>query len=228
MLERLCDCAPRRAQLLVRRSAGQPVSQLAGQLVSRVAAQQTQYCAKPIRVAPWHSVARHGAGGSLPGAFDSVLDPVTGLPDVRVFAVLLERKLASARRALQPLSVVFFEVDGYESLSGTQARVSQRLATRLVLGTLRESDSVCHCAAGILAAILDDTPHSGAVWAADRVRREVAARSYHMGITLSMGVASYPTHALEAEELRDRAYAALFAARSLGPSRLEIAEPLQR
>lgn len=177
-------------------------------------------------MALWRSMARHGAGGSTPGVVDSVLDPVTGLPDVRVLAVLLERKLALARRALQPLSVVFFEVDGFEGLSATQARVAQRLAARLVRGTLRESDTVCHCTDGILAAILDDTPHGGAVWAADRVRREVAARSYHTGVTLSMGVASYPTHALEASDLRDRAYAALFVARSLGPSRLEVAEPL--
>ena len=169
-------------------------------------------------------MARHGAGGEHPGVLDSVLDPVTGLPDVRVFAILLDRKLALARRALQPLSVILFEVDGWDQLSATQARVAQRLAARLVRGTLRESDSVCHCTEGILGAVLDDTPHSGAVWAADRVRREVAARSYHTGVTLSMGVASYPTHALEAADLRDRAYAALFVARSLGPSRLEVAD----
>ncbi|WP_419944471.1 diguanylate cyclase [Candidatus Poriferisodalis sp.] len=172
----------------------------------------------------WRVMARHDAGSETPGVLDSVLDPVTGLPDVRVFAILLDRKLALARRALQPLSIVFFEVDGWTQLSGTQARVAQRLAARLVRGTLRESDSVCYCTEGILAAILDDTPHSGAVWAADRVRREVAARSYHTGVTLSMGVASYPTHALEAADLRDRAHAALFVARSLGPSRLEVAD----
>ena len=177
-------------------------------------------------VAFWHPMARHGAGGSPPGVFDSVLEPVTGLPDVRVFGILLDRKLALAKRALQPLSLVFFEVDGFDRLSGARARVAQRLAARLVRGTLRESDSVSHCADGILAAVLDDTPHGGAVWAAERVRREVAARSYHTGVTLSMGVASYPTHALEAANLRDRAYAALFVARSLGPSRLEVAEPL--
>ncbi len=172
-------------------------------------------------------MARHGAGGETPGVFDSVLDPITGLPDVRIFSILLDRKLALARRALQPLSIVLFEVDGWEQLSRIPARVAQRFAARLVRGTLRESDSVCHCAEGILAAILDDTPHRGAVWAADRVRREVAARSYQTGVTLSMGIASYPTHALGAAVLRDRAYAALFVARSLGPARLEVAEPNQ-
>ncbi|WP_419920331.1 GGDEF domain-containing protein [Candidatus Poriferisodalis sp.] len=165
-------------------------------------------------------------GGLGPDALGSVMDPITGLPDFRVFGVLVERKLALARRALQPVSLVLFEVDGFEQLGATPARVALRLAARLVRGTLRDSDSVCHCSGGIVAAILDDTPHSGAVWAADRVRREVAARSYHTGVTLSMGVASYPTHALEAPDLRDRAFAALYMARSLGPSRLEVAEPM--
>ncbi len=176
-------------------------------------------------------MARHGnrgvdPGGPGPDALGSVMDPITGLPDVRVFILLVERKLALSRRALQPLSLVLFEVDGFEQLGATQARVALRLAARLVRGTLRDSDSVCYGSGGVVAAILDDTPHGGAVWAADRVRREVAARSYHTGVTLSMGVASYPTHALEAPDLRDRAFAALYMARSLGPSRLEIAEPM--
>ena len=186
-------------------SAGEPVGcnadTVAGRLSDAVLALGIVRIARQWHSGdPWLAMA---PGARLPACSTLCLEPVTGLPDVRVFAVLLDRKLVLARRALQPLSVVFFEVDGFSQLSSTQARVAQRLAARLVRGTLRESDSVCHCTDGILAAILDDTPHGGAVWAADRVRREVAARSYHTGITLSMGVASYPTHALEVADLRE-------------------------
>ena len=39
---------------------------------------------------------------------ESVTDSVTGLPDGRVFTVVLERKIALARRTLKPISVVYF------------------------------------------------------------------------------------------------------------------------
>ena len=46
---------------------------------------------------------------------ESVTDSVTGLPDGRVFTVVLERKIALARRTLKPISVVYFRIDEFES-----------------------------------------------------------------------------------------------------------------
>ncbi|HCB37661.1 MAG TPA: hypothetical protein DEP66_05560 [Acidimicrobiaceae bacterium] len=157
------------------------------------------------------------------GALDSVFEPVTGLPDARVFGLLVERKLALARRELQPLSLVAFEIDDYSAMGGSQTRVAMLMTSRIVCSTLRSSDTVCHFGDGVFAAILDNTPDAGAVWAADRVRRNLALRHRVAELTLSMGVAAYPTHALEAGDLSDEAFAALAAARSAGPARIEVA-----
>ena len=48
---------------------------------------------------------------------DSVTDSITGLPDGRVFTVVLERKIALARRTLKPISVVYFRIDDFESFA---------------------------------------------------------------------------------------------------------------
>src|SRR5205085_7634203 len=44
----------------------------------------------------------------------STNDPVTGLVDRSFFRVVLSQRVASARRHLQPLSLVVFELDGFE------------------------------------------------------------------------------------------------------------------
>lgn len=165
---------------------------------------------------------------------DTVIDPVTNCPDVRAFSVLIDRKMALARRTLNPLSVVAIEVDRFASLGEHDGRAAIRHVAQVTRATLRESDTVCVVAPGVLAAMLDHTSESGAVWAATRLRSQVDLRSgatiglVGVPVTVSMGVASYPMHALDAGGLCDMAFTALALATEMGPSRIEVAEPAQR
>lgn len=154
---------------------------------------------------------------------NSVFEPITGLPDARVYGLLVERKLSLARRALRPLSLIAFAIDGHNQMNESEIRVATLMTARLVCSTLRQSDTVCHLGDGVFVAILDDTSDSGAVWAANRVRTAVAVRRRSIVVTLSMGVAAYPTHAFDAGELSGEAFTALHVARSMGPERIEVA-----
>jgi GGDEF domain-containing protein len=60
------------------------------------------------------------------------------------------------------------------------------------------------------------------VWAAERLRTALV-RQRDALVRLAAGVAAYPTHALEATEVLNRAGRALDAARSSGSSRVEVA-----
>ena len=73
------------------------------------------------------------------------------------------------------------------------------------------------------SAILEDTAEAGAVWAAERIRGTLHQTELGDVLTISAGVACYPTHALSALELMDRAQRALDHARSQGRDRLEVA-----
>ncbi len=165
---------------------------------------------------------------------DTVIDPLTNCPDVRAFSVLIDRKMALARRTLNPLSLLALEVDRFASLGEHDGRAAIRHVAQVTRATLRESDTVCAVAPGVLAALLDHTSESGAVWAATRLRSQVDLRSSTttglagVPVTASMGVASYPMHALDAGDLCDMAFAALHLAVEMGPSRIEVAEPAQR
>jgi diguanylate cyclase (GGDEF)-like protein len=159
----------------------------------------------------------------LPENGEHAFDAATGLYDERYFAVLVQQQVAAARRSLRPISVVIFEIDGMgNSDKETQAQ-ALGVVGDVVRRTLRESDAACRLGDLMVGAILEDTPEAGAVWAAERVRGTLLSSPIGDAITLSAGVACYPTHALGAAELVQQAGRALDEARSRGRDRVELA-----
>lgn len=150
-------------------------------------------------------------------------DPVTGLVDRAFFRVTLSQRVASARRHLQPLSLVVFELDGFERARPERRDQALRLLGSALRRTLRESDTACRYGDAAVAALLEDTPESGAASAAERVRKAVTMSPTGRSFTLSAGIACYPSHALDAHDLLRRSVQALAAARAAGQDRVEIA-----
>ena len=146
--------------------------------------------------------------------------------------MLVQQQVAAARRSLRPISVVIFEIDGLHGSDGVTRDQALGVVGDVVRRTLRESDSACRLGELMIGAILEDTSETGAVWAAERVRGH-AARLSPVGdsLTVSAGVACYPTHALGAAELVAQAGKALDEARRRGADRVETApeaEPVPR
>jgi GGDEF domain-containing protein len=145
-------------------------------------------------------------------------DPETGLLGEAYFTLTLDSRVAAAKRHLRPVAVVLVEVadpdGGVVDVPGVAA---------LLMGTLRAADIACRldgsgCCFGIL---LEDTPENGAVWSVERFRRAMAGAGG--GTILRAGIACYPAHAFDADELRSRAADALDAARQWRQDRIEVA-----
>lgn len=154
---------------------------------------------------------------------DWELDPVSGLLRQRHLPVLLQQIVASARRKVQPVSVVFWELDG---LGGAEVDAREQALTALgavAWRTLRESDSVFRLGDGAAVAILVDTAEPGALTVAERVRDALRTSAVGDSLTVSAGIACYPTHALDAAELVARAGRALEQARREGHERDHVA-----
>jgi diguanylate cyclase (GGDEF) domain len=100
-------------------------------------------------------------------------DAVTGLIDRAYFRVTLSQRVASARRHLHPLSLVLFELDGFEKARPDRRDRALRLLGAAMRRTLRECDTACRYGDHAVAALLEDTPEAGAAGAAERVRRAV-------------------------------------------------------
>jgi diguanylate cyclase (GGDEF)-like protein len=154
---------------------------------------------------------------------EQAFDAATGLYDEKYFAVLVQQQVAAARRSLRPISVIIFEIDSLGESERETRLQALGVVGDVVRRTLRESDAACRLGDLMVGAILEDTPEAGAVWAAERVRGTLLASPVGDALTLSAGVACYPSHALGAAELVHQASRALEEARSRGRDRVELA-----
>lgn len=138
-----------------------------------------------------------------------VLDRETGLMNGAFFAGLLPTKLATARRRLWPLSIVLMRIVEVEHDAGVTAPSAIAGFAHSVLETIRAADVACRVGTDTVALVLDDTDEDGAAWVAERVQIQ-AARSGDARIAkVCCGVAAYPSHGIEADELLGVAQEAL-------------------
>jgi diguanylate cyclase (GGDEF)-like protein len=156
---------------------------------------------------------------------EPLVDAVSGLLEQQFFKVIVQQRVAAARRQLQPVSVVIFELDGVGRADTETQNQALGVLGAVVRRTLRECDAACRIGDTMAAAVLEDTAEAGAVWAAERVRGTLHGSPVGDSLTISAGIACYPSHALNAPELVDQAGRALESARSRGRDHVEIAQP---
>lgn len=151
------------------------------------------------------------------------LDPVSGLLRERHLPVLLQQVVAAARRKVLPVSVVFWELDGLASAPRAAREHALTALGAVAWRTLRESDAVFRLGDVVAVAVLVDTAEPGAVIVAERVRDALRSSPIGDSLTVSAGIACYPSHALDAAELVARAGRALELARDAGHERDHVA-----
>lgn len=169
---------------------------------------------------PDHQPALRGADADLRSDGDNLTDAATGLFSEGYFRVALDARLSAARRHLRPVAVVLLDV--VEGLGDGLPRPTTPTAVADGINeTVRDADTACRMKDGRFALVLEDTPENGAIWTIERVRRHLADR--HPGQTVWAGVACYPAHAFDAEEILSQAETALTAAREWRQDRIEVA-----
>jgi diguanylate cyclase (GGDEF)-like protein len=147
-------------------------------------------------------------------------DPESGLLDQRYFEVALESRVATARRHLQPVTLLLVTLEGERNDPAWRDTLVS--FSKLLQDTMREADTACRIGEASFAVVLEDTPEAGGVWAAERLRMALVRKGETL-VRLAAGVAAYPSHALAAPDLLARAQAALNHARAAGCSQVEIA-----
>ena len=154
----------------------------------------------------------------------ATVDPVTRFFNDRYFATRLEQETHRAIRGRESLSVVVLGVDGLAQLrrdagNETGNQFLANLVEHIVPG-LRATDVGCRIADDELAIILPASGGLDAFRIAERVRAEcVAGGLTPVGVGLSVGVASFPDQAGNADQLAQFARAALTLARRHGGDR---------
>jgi diguanylate cyclase (GGDEF)-like protein len=171
----------------------------------------------------------------------SVTDWLTGLKNHGYFFDRLSEELARARRFDRPLAMVLADLDDFKAVNDAHGHAAGDAVLRMVgevLRThLRAVDIACRVGGEEFGLLMPDTPSEGAVRVAERVREAVHRRRVPgVGtITVSLGVAVFPDHALDRDDLMKSADTALYLAKRQGKNctvlldrHLVEVEPLER
>jgi diguanylate cyclase (GGDEF)-like protein len=183
-------------------------------------------------VAVAHEYARLGRSLGRQAAVDTV----TGFFNRWYFYERLYSETARASRYKQPLSIVLVHIDRFDEFVADRGEVAGdavlKAISRLLVASLRRKvDIACRHAAGEFGVLLPNTApfKAGAVLVAERLRATIEGMEFrdedHVPLgrfTLSLGVAGFPRHAEDAEELGTCAESALARARDLGGNRLQV------
>jgi diguanylate cyclase (GGDEF)-like protein len=166
-------------------------------------------------------------------------DPLTGLVSERAFRTAVRAETRRARRYLQKVPVLLFDLDDFTGANETFGRlVADRFLKEtaiLLHNKVRDIDVVARPAEDEFALILPETDRNGALTVAERLRwevedhfsrREIDGR--RVGLTISGGVACYPDDAHSPEELLGRAAQALYRAKAEGKNAVQAYRPERR
>jgi diguanylate cyclase (GGDEF)-like protein len=154
-------------------------------------------------------------------------DALTGIANARTFARILELELARAARQESDVSIAIFDIDGLDDLNQSAGRKAGDDALRNVASVVAESvrlvDTVARYGGDEFVVV---APGAAGVTVAQRVLDGVAALAPIGGrkISVSAGVARFPTDATTADGLLVAAERALAAARDGGGAGLVAAE----
>lgn len=155
-------------------------------------------------------------------------DALTGLANARTLSRVLELEVARASRQGTDLSVALFDVDGLAAANSSGGPAAGDDVLREVAAVLAESvrlvDTVARWGGDEFLVV---APGPAGMTVARRVLDAVAARPAQAGrsISVSAGVARFPTDGTTPDELVAAAETALRTAKSVGPGELAAAGP---
>jgi diguanylate cyclase (GGDEF)-like protein/PAS domain S-box-containing protein len=152
-------------------------------------------------------------------------DALTGLYNRHRFQQELARTMLESDRHQTPCAVMFFDLDEFKTINDTHGhRAGDALLIRVAgeIGALvRRNEVLARLGGDEFAILLPAVQGSEAESLADRVVRAVAQIPFrfegqNLRVTASLGIAYYPTHAADADDLVARADIAMYQAKDSG------------
>ncbi len=158
---------------------------------------------------------------------EATTDALTGLANVRELRRRLDTAFARPDRSATPLSLLLIDFDRFKSvndeLGHQHGDLVLQMGARIVRAAARAQDLVARYGGDELAVLVADTNGAGAQRLAyrivDAVHAAAVSTTPDQHLTFSVGVASYPEDAFNANELIAAADQALYLAKREGKDR---------
>jgi non-canonical purine NTP pyrophosphatase (RdgB/HAM1 family) len=167
--------------------------------------------------------------------FHSIRDPLTGLYNRRFMEHVFENEMHRTVRREHPLSVMMMDVDHFKTVNDALGheigdQVLKSIAQFLV-SHLRREDIICRYGGDEFVIILPETRAEDAFTRANDLRLAITdvqsdplIKHFNIsGLSLSIGIACYPTHGDEPSDLLRAADHALYYSKNHGRNTVRIA-----
>lgn len=144
----------------------------------------------------------------------AILDELTGVYNYRGLMELGEREVDRARRFSHPLSVLFFDIDGFRNLNNTYSHTAGNIVLQTVVkrcsSLLRSVDILARFGGDEFIVLLPETDQANAEAVARRLveivsTNEILTSYGNLHTSISVGVASFYDPSLDLLGLIDRA-----------------------
>jgi diguanylate cyclase (GGDEF)-like protein len=163
----------------------------------------------------------------------TITDDLTKLFNSRYLNLYIGREILRCKRHGIPLSVIFLDLDGFKGVNDQHGHLAGSRTLTEVGGILsdavRESDILARYGGDEFVVVLPETPPSGALVIAERIRKAIQDHTFLQDqglaahISASFGIACYPDHALTPEGLIQKADQAMYRVKERDKNGIEVA-----
>ena len=158
------------------------------------------------------------------------VDPKTGLFNARHFGAALNEEIVRSQRFERPLALIMADLDLLRDINNTYGHLAGDAVLKGIAevfrASLRHYDVPARFGGEEFSILLPETSPEEAMEIAERIRREVADRTFDVETsskpiraTISVGVAAYPRDGQDANELIHQADLAVYRAKLQGRNR---------
>jgi len=159
----------------------------------------------------------------------SGIDKLTNLYTRKYFEMVLQNEIYINSTIQGTFSLIMMDIDKFKQINDRYGHqkgdeILQKVAA-IVLDTVRKSDICARYGGEEFIILLPRTDSDGAYNLAEKIRKKVEnARllGYHIPVTVSMGIATYPIHSSWMKDLIDKADQALYHSKENGRNRTTI------
>ena len=164
----------------------------------------------------------------------SETDELTGLLNMRGFAMVADRSFGQALRYGRPATILMIDSDNLKSVNDTLGHEAGnellRQLARRIQGELRYTDISARYGGDEFIVLLPETPLKGALDVAERIRSKIleaplVVRGTRVDSTISVGVAGFPADGRNLDSILALADRAMYQAKQKGKNSIVAATP---
>ena len=158
-------------------------------------------------------------------------DPLTGLYNRRYFFQMARHAVEKSRRDFSPISIFLFDIDHFKHYNDTNGHdagdILLKELSKVILDVTRKTSVVARYGGEEFIVLLPGIQSEGAFIYAERLRQTICSHPFPNGnmqplgyVSVSGGVASFPSDAGTIKEIISLADAALYQAKSDGRNKV--------